>query len=159
MKRSVGQGGESTGVKSAVAILVAGLLWAIAYGLAWAVAWFAFMRAEWYGALAVGDRMMPWVAIWSVWAVLNVPLGMATAAYFRARERRNPQENALVPVVLVLWVPMTVDMTAWAWYESLSLTMIALDSAVNLVGLALASQLARPFVRELAAPTTVSTES
>lgn len=157
MKRPLG--GESTGVRSAVTILFAGLLWAIAYGLAWAVAWFAFMRAEWYGALAVGDRVMPWAEIWSVWAVLNVPLGVATAAYFRQRERRIPKANTLVPVVLVLWVPMTVGMTAWAWYESLSLTMIALDSAVNLVGLALASQLARSLVRGHAPPPTASTAS
>ena len=146
-------------MKSAVTILVAGLLWAIAYGLVWAVAWFAFMRAEWYGALAVGDRVMPWTEIWSIWAVLNVPLGMATAAYFRQRERDTPKANALLAVVLVLWVPMTVGMTGWAWYESLSLTMIALDSAVNLVGLALASHLARSVVRRQAPPPTASTAS
>lgn len=134
-------------MRSAVTILVAGLLWAITYGLVWAVAWFAFMRAEWYGALAVGDRVMPWTEIWSIWAVLNVPLGMATAAYFRQRERDTSKANALMAVVLVLWVPMTVGMTGWAWYESLSLTLIAFDSAVNLAGLALASHIARSVVR------------
>lgn len=146
-------------MKSAVTILVAGVLWAIAYGLVWAVAWFAFMRAEWYGALAVGDRVMPWTEIWTVWAVLNVPLGMATAAYLRQRERDTPTANAFLAVVLVLWVPMTVGMTGWAWYESLSLTMIALDSAVNLVGLAVASHLARSVVRRQAPPPTEFTAS
>lgn len=137
-------------MRSAVTILVAGLLWAITYGLVWAVAWFAFMRAEWYGALAVRDRVMPWTEIWSIWAVLNVPLGMATAAYFRQRERDTVKANTLMAVVLVLWVPMTVGMTGWAWYESLSLTLIAFDSAVNLAGLALASHLARSVVRSVA---------
>ena len=137
-------------MRSAVTILVAGLLWAIAYGLVWAVAWFAFMRAEWYGALAVRDRVMPWTEIWSIWAVLNVPLGMATAAYFRPHEGGTAKANALMAVVLVLWVPMTVGMTGWAWYESLSLTLIAFDSAVNLAGLALASHLARSVVRSVA---------
>lgn len=143
-------GRESHGVKRPATILLAGLLWAIAYGLVWAAAWFAFMRAEWYSALAVSDRVMPWTEIWSVWAVLNVPLGMATAAYFRQRERDTPKANALMAVVLVLWVPMTVGMTGWAWFESLSLTMITLDSAVNLVGLAVASHLARSVVRRYA---------
>lgn len=146
-------------MRSAVTVLVAGLLWALAYGLAWVVAWFAFMRAEWYGALAVSNRVMPWTEIWSVWAVLNVPLGMATAVYFRQRERETPQANALMAVVLVLWVPMTLGMTVWAWYESLSLTMIALDSAVNLVGLAVASHLARLVVRRHARPATASKTS
>ncbi len=136
-------------MRNAVIILVAGLLWAITYGLVWAVAWFAFMRAEWYGALAVSDRVMPWTEIWSIWAVLNVPLGMATAAYFYQRERDTVKANALMAVVLVLWVPMTVGMTGWAWYESLSLTLIAVDSAVNLAGLALASHLVRSVVRSV----------
>jgi hypothetical protein len=42
---------------------------------------------------------------------------------------------------------MTVGMTGWAWSESLSLKLIAIDSAVNLVGLAIASLLARAIVR------------
>lgn len=137
-------------MKSAVTILVVGVLWAIAYGLVWAIAWFAFMRAEWYGALAVSDRVMPWTEIWSIWAVLNVPLGVATAAFFGQRERDIPKANSHMAVVLVLWVPMTVGMTGWAWFESLSLTMIALDSAVNLVGLACASHLARAVMRRQA---------
>ena len=134
-------------MRSAVRVLVAGLLWAIAYGLVWGVAWFAFMRAAWYGALAADGRQLPWTEIWSIWAVLNVPLGMETAAYFRQPERGTSNANALMAVVLVLWVPMTLGMTGWAWYESLSLTLIALDSAVNLAGLALASHLARSVVR------------
>jgi hypothetical protein len=69
--------------RSAAQVLVAGLLWAIVYSLVWGVAWFAFMRSAWYDALADGNRQMPWTEIWSIWAVLNVPLGVATAAYLR----------------------------------------------------------------------------
>lgn len=135
--------------RSAVSILFAGLLWAIVYGLVWAVAWFVFMRAAWYRALADGGRQMPWTEIWSTWALLNIPLGIATAAYLRQPERVASRSRALIAVVLVLWIPMTVGMTGWAWYESLSLGLIAVDSAVNLVGLAVASLLARAVVRRL----------
>ena len=139
---------KAAAVRSAGRVLVAGLLWALVYSLVWGVAWFAFMRSVWYSALADGNREMPWTEIWSTWAVLNVPLGMATAAYLRPRGRVAPESRALIAVVLVLWVPMTVGMTGWAWFESLSLGMIAIDSAVNLVGLAVASVLARAVVRD-----------
>ena len=133
-------------VRSAVLVLLAGLVWAIVYGLVWGVAWFGFMRAAWYDALADGNRQMPWSEIWSIWAVLSVPLGIATAAYLRQRNRVVPSSKALLAVVLVLWVPMTIGMFGWAWYESISLALIAVDSAVNLVGLAGASLLARALV-------------
>lgn len=158
MIRAVGSG-ESLGVRTAITVLVAGLLWAFAYSLVWGMAWFAFMRAAWYGALAVGDRQMPWTEIWSIWAVLNVPLGLATAAYLRHRERLSSSANALLPVVLVLWLPMTLGMTVWAWYESLSLTLIAVDSAVNLAGLAFASYVTRAVVRRQWSPSTAPTAS
>ena len=158
MIRAVGSG-ESLGVRTALTVLVAGLVWAFAYGLVWGVTWFAFMRAAWYEALAVGNRQMPWTEIWSVWAVLNVPLGLATAAYFRPRERLASNANALIPIVLVLWLPMTLGMTGWAWYESLSLTLIAVDSAVNLAGLAFASYVARAVVRGHWSPSTAPTTS
>lgn len=128
-------------------MLVAGVLWAIVYGLVWGVAWFAFMESTWRDALADGDRQMPWTAIWTVWAVLNVPLGVATAAYLRQRDRIATESRALVAVVLVLWVPMTAGMIGWAWFESLSQVLIAIDSVVNLVGLAMASLVARAIVR------------
>ena len=146
-------------VRSAVPVLVAGLLWAIVYSLVWGVAWFAFMRSAWYDALADGNRQMPWTEIWTIWAVLNVPLGMATAAYLRQRERVATESKGLIAVVLVLWVPMTAGMTGWAWSESLSLALIAIDSAVNLVGLAIASLLARAIVRGQQSQHTVPAKS
>ena len=146
-------------VRSAVPVLAAGLLWAIVYSLVWGVAWFAFMRSAWYDALADGNRQMPWTEIWTIWAVLNVPLGIATAAYLRHRERVAPESKVLVALVLVLWVPMTVGMAGWAWSESLSLALIAIDSAVNLVGLAIASLLARGIVRAQLARHTVPAKS
>lgn len=134
-------------IKSARPVIVAGLLWAIVYSLVWGVAWFAFMRSAWYDALAEGDRQMPWTEIWSVWAVLNAPLGIATAAYLRQRGSAASESRALIAVVLVLWIPMTAGMFSWAWSESLSLGMITIDSVVNLIGLAVASLLARAVVR------------
>ena len=134
-------------MRSVARIFGAGLQWAIVYGVVWAVAWFSFMRAEWYGALAIDSRTMPWTEIWTIWAALNLPLGVATAAHLRSRTARTAPASALVGVVLVLWVPMTLGMTAWAWYESLSLALIVVDSTVNLAGLALASLLARAAVR------------
>lgn len=145
-------------VRDAVPVLVAGLLWAIIYSLVWGVAWFAFMRSAWYGALAANSRQMPWSEIWSIWAVLNVPLGLATAAYLRHRERVAPRSTDLVAVVLVLWVPMTIGMVGWAWYDSLSLKLIALDSAVNLGGLAVASLVAHAIVRGQHSRRTVPTQ-
>ena len=146
-------------VRSAVPVLAAGLLWAIVYSLVWGVAWFAFMRSAWYDALADGNRQMPWTEIWTIWAVLNVPLGMATAAYLRQRERVATESKGLIAVVLVLWVPMTAGMTGWAWSESLSLALIAIDSAVNLVGLAIATLLARAIVRGQQSQHTVPAKS
>ena len=135
-------------LKSKARVVVAGLLWASVYGLVWGVAWFAFMKAAWYGALLHGNRQMPWIEIWGVWAVLNLPLGIATAAYLGRPHRAVSRSRELLAVVLVLWVPMTLGMFAWAWSESLALGLIAVDSAVNLVGLAVASLLARTLVRE-----------
>lgn len=134
--------------KSKGRVALAGLLWALVYGLVWGVAWFAFMRAAWYGALVDGNRQMPWSEIWIIWAILNLPLGVATAAYLGRPHRAGSPSRELVAVVLVLWVPMTLGMFVWAWYESLALGLIAVDSAVNLVGLAVASLLARALVRE-----------
>lgn len=113
----------------------------------WYVAWFAFMRAAWDAASADGHLQMPWAEIWSVWAILNVPLGVATAAYLRQPARLDSYSRTLVAVVLVLWVPMTSGMMGWAWSESLSLRLIAIDSAVNFVGLAVATVLAHAVVR------------
>jgi hypothetical protein len=42
---------------------------------------------------------------------------------------------------------MTIGMVGWAWYESLSLALITIDSVVNLVGLVAASWAARVLVR------------
>jgi len=126
----------------------AGLLWAVVYALVWGVAWLGFMRSAWHTALAEGNRELPWTNIWSVWAILNVPLGLATASYLGHRERIAPSARGIVAIVLVLWVPMTVGMFGWAWYESMSLTLIALDSAVNLLGLAAATWIARQVIRQ-----------
>ncbi len=130
--------------RSFLLIIGAGALWAIVYGLVWSISWVTFMRATWYSAL--GSRQMPWAEIWSVWAALNLPLGVATTAFLRGKGRASGRSKAVRAVVLVLWVPMTVGMFGWAWYESLSLGLIAIDSVVNLIGLACASLVADALV-------------
>ena len=119
-------------------MVVVGLLWAIVYSLVWGIEWITFMKTAWHDAVGA-DRPMPWSEIWTVWAILNVPLGLAIVSYLRSSSRKEAGTRALVAVVLVLWVPMTLGMFGWAWHESLSLGLIAVDSAVNLVGLAGAS--------------------
>lgn len=130
--------------RSVAPTLVAGVLWAVVYAVVWGIAWLVFMRSAWYAAL--GARRMPWTAIWSVWAALNVPLGVAVAAYLRRDEPAQPLARPLLSPVLALWAPMTIGMVGWAWYESLSLALITIDSAVNLVGLVAASWAARVLV-------------
>lgn len=124
--------------------LVAGVLWAVVYGVVWGIAWIAFMRSAWYGA--PGTREMPWTEIWFVWAALNLPLGVAVATYLRRDEHARAGARTLIAAVLVLWTPMTIGMFGWAWFESLSLVLITIDSAVNLVGLMAASWIARVVV-------------
>jgi hypothetical protein len=124
-----------TRLRNNFTLVGAGLLWAVIYGLAWGIAWITFMRTTWYNAVGAA-RPMPWSEIWTVWSVLNVPLGLAIAAFLRGSRREVRRSRTLVNVVLVLWVPMTLGMFGWAWYESLSLVLIAIDSAVNLIGLA-----------------------
>jgi hypothetical protein len=131
--------------RSLAPTLVGGVLWAVVYAVVWGIAWLVFMRSAWYAAL--GTREMPWTAIWSVWAALNVPLGVAVAAYLRRDEPVQTTARPLISAVLVLWAPMTIGMVGWAWYESLSLALITIDSVVNLVGLVAASWAARVLVR------------
>jgi hypothetical protein len=86
--------------RSLAPTLVAGVLWAVVYAVVWGIAWLVFMRSAWYAAL--GTREMPWTAIWSVWAALNVPLGVAVAAYLRRDEPVQTTARPLISAVLVL---------------------------------------------------------
>lgn len=85
---------------------------------------------------------MPWSEIWLVWVVLCVPLGVALAAYLQGARRDSGRSKPLIAVVLALWVPMTLGMYGWAWFDGISLWLITLDSLVNLVAIAGASVLA-----------------
>lgn len=116
-------------------VVVGGLLWALVYNCVWAVAWFAFMRREWLDATAALSKSMPWTEIWAVSVALTLPLGVATVAYVAGRARTGPAPRAALSASLALWVPMTMGMSGWGWYESLSLRMILLDSTVNLLAI------------------------
>jgi hypothetical protein len=116
-------------------VFVGGLLWALVYNSVWAVAWFAFMRRGWLDATAALRNSMPWTEIWAVSAALTLPLGVAAMAYVAGRARTGPAPRAALAASLALWVPMTMGMAGWGWYESLSLRILMLDSAVNLLAI------------------------
>ena len=108
-----------------------GVVWALVYNAVWVLAWLAFMRAEWFGT---GARTEPWGIVWTVWTVLSLVLGISLSAYLATRPRR-----AAVSASIVLWVPLTLGMVAWASQTSMSLRVAILDSLVNLVALLVAS--------------------
>ena len=116
-------------------VVAAGALWAVVYNLVWGVAWFAFMRGEWLDATAALNQSMPWTEIWVVSVALTLPLGVATMAYVVGRARTGEAPRAALAASLALWVPMTMGMAGWGWYESLSLRILMLDSAVNLLAI------------------------
>lgn len=127
--------------------VVSGLLWAMVYNLLWGAAWFAFMRREWTRAAEVLGESMPWTAeVWLVWIVLTVPLGSAMMAYV-ASTNFSPR-NVVVPSTAV-WLLLTTGMVTWGLTESLSLRVLALDSAVNLVAMTIASIIAASVLRSL----------
>jgi hypothetical protein len=119
-------------------VVASGALWVVVYNFIWGVAWFAFMRREWLDAVAAIRKPLPWTAeVWFLWVTLTLPIGVAIMAYVAGRARYAPK--IAVYVAVGLWLPMTLGMAAWAWQESLSMRVIALDSAVNFVGMVAAS--------------------
>lgn len=121
-------------------VVVSGVLWAVVYDLVWGIAWFAFMRREWLDAVAAIKQPLPWTSdFWVVWATLNLPIGMAIMAYVGTRARSSSALRAAVYAGVAMWLLMTLWMAGWGWQQSLSLRVIVLDSAVNLVGLVAAS--------------------
>ncbi|HKW63819.1 MAG TPA: hypothetical protein VJN89_14810 [Candidatus Acidoferrum sp.] len=110
---------------------VSGALWAVVYNLIWGAAWFAFMRREWRDAMAAIGRPIPFTQeTWLLWVALTIPIGLVIMTY--ATGRAGSPTKAAVTAAVALWVLMTLGLAAWASRESLSLRIIALDSAVNL---------------------------
>lgn len=119
-------------------VVASGALWSAFYNAVWAVAWFAFMRNEWVDAMSSVGRQHPWTKeVWILWVILTVPIGVALMAY-AASYRQAPARRAVYAAV-VLWLPMALAMAVWAWQESLPMRVIASDSAVNLIGMVVAS--------------------
>lgn len=116
-------------------MVIGGLLWALVYNCVWALAWFTFMRREWLDSTAALRKSMPWTEIWVVSGALTLPLGIATVAYVAGRARAGPAPRAALAAGLALWVPMTMGMSGWGWYESLSLRILMLDATVNLLAI------------------------
>lgn len=121
-------------------VLVGGASWAAVYNLLWGVAWFVFMRREWLDASATIGEPMPWtLGFWVVWVPLTLPFGMAITAYITSRGQSASAPKAAVAASLVLWMAGTVGMTVWGRLESFDASIIALDSAVNLLAVVAAS--------------------
>lgn len=120
-------------------LLAGGVLWAVVYNSVWGLAWFAFMRGEWLRATAAFDRGMPWTEIWVVSLALTLPLGVATMVYAAGRAHSKPRPDPALAASFALWLPMTMGMTGWGWFESLSARILVLDAAVNLLAIAAAA--------------------
>jgi hypothetical protein len=119
-------------------IVPSGALWALVYNCVWGVAWFAFMRTEWINAAAALGREIPWTSeVWFLWVVLTIPMGIAVVAY-TAGHAQEPRRAALAASITI-WVLFTLGMAIHGQQESLSVRVIALDSAVNLAGMITAS--------------------
>jgi len=109
-----------------------GVLWAVVYNLLWVAAWFAFMRKEWLDAVAASSPLPLTPEVWFLWAALTLPIGAAIMAYAETQVRSTPK--ALYATIL-LWLLMTIGLAGWGRQRSLSMRVIALDSAVNLVAM------------------------
>ncbi len=119
-------------------IVASGALWTLVYNLVWGLAWFAFMRREWEQAVAAIRRPLPWTAeVWFLWAVLTVPMGVAIIAYSASRARSSTAASVLA--ALLVWLLLTIGMAVHCLSQSLSVRVIALDSAVNLAAMVAAS--------------------
>ena len=115
-------------------IVASGALWATVYNLVWGVAWFAFMRSAWVDEFAARGRSSPWTAeVWFVWVVLTLPIGVAIMAY-AASDARAPARGA-VRAALAACLLLTLGMGGWGVQASVSTQVLALDAAVNLLGM------------------------
>lgn len=135
--------------------LFAGLIWAALYNAVWGLAWLAFMRREWTLAASSTGHAMPWTPkFWLVWVPLTLLFGFAIAAYLNGASQRERALQSAVAATLILWVPGTMAMALW----SFTVRIIVLDSAVNLLALALASIVAGWSVSTLRRPPTRETD-
>jgi len=70
--------------------------------------------------------------VWFLWATLTLLIGAAIMAYAETQVQSTPK--ALYATIL-LWLLMTIGLAGWGRQRSLSMRVIALDSAVNLVAM------------------------
>lgn len=130
--------GRLTVSPSSRRIVASGALWALVYNLVWGLAWFGFMRTEWERTAAALGRPVPWTAeVWFLWALLTVPMGMASMAYTAGRA--SSRNRAGVSAAMVLWLLFTAPMGAYSLEQSVPVRVVVLDALVNLAGLLAAS--------------------
>lgn len=128
-------------------VVASGALWTLVYNGLWGTAWFAFMRKEWEGAVAAIGRPSPWTAeVWFLWAVLTVPMGVGIMAYAAGRARAP--YTAAATASGAIWLLLTLPMGAYSLSQSLSMRVIVLDAAVNLVAMIAAAFAAAWSLRE-----------
>ena len=115
-------------------VVASGALWMVVYNLVWGIAWFSFMRHEWNEAVDSIGIPSPWTAeVWFLWVVFTFPIGVAIAAH--AATQASFAAKPALYAAAALWLMMTVGMAVWSVAEKLPIRVIAIDSAVNLIGM------------------------
>lgn len=115
-------------------VVASGALWMVVYNLVWGVAWFVFMRHEWTEAVDSIGKSSPWTAeVWFLWVLFTFPIGIAIAAH--AASQASSAARPALYAAAALWLMMTVGMAVWSVQEKFPMRVIAIDSAVNLIGM------------------------
>lgn len=118
--------------------VASGAVWTLAYNLIWGIGWFAFMRREWQVAVTAIGHPMPWTgAVWFLWGVLTVPIGIALMAYSASRAPR--ETAAALTAAVAIWLVLALSMAAYSLSQALSIRVIVLDASVNLVAMVTAA--------------------
>ena len=115
-------------------IVVAGFVWAAAYNLTWAVAWRIGMREEWQNAAETIRQPLPWTpAVWQVWGIGTLALGMAIATYVA---QSAPTRWNVAAAAGIVWLLLSVGMTVTAVQQGYAIRVVLLDAGVNLIAIA-----------------------
>lgn len=78
--------------------------------------------------------------MWFAWVTITLVIGVLLAAYAKGQER-HPSLSTLYASISI-WIVMTAGFCFWWRKQGFSIRVLALDSAVNLAGMAIASLVA-----------------
>ena len=119
-------------------VVAGGVLWATVYNLPWGIAWFSFMRAEWLSAFSSIGQPMLWTAVvWYIWIALTLPMGMAAMAYAGSHSEAILRSAIVASMAVCALIVLGSDI--WFIQSSFPIRVIALDSAVNIIGIGLSA--------------------